>query len=67
MGLGWDSVLRLAAVAVLVMVVLSAVFYFVFQTVGYDSYWLSVTLIAFILLFIILIVVWRIMSKKLAL
>lgn len=64
MGLGWDSVLKLAAVAALVMIFLQAVFYFVFQTVGYDSYWLSITLVAFILVFVILIIAWRIVSKR---
>jgi hypothetical protein len=67
MGLGWDSVLKLAAVGVLVMIALQVIFYFIFQNIGYDSYWLSLNLIAFILVFIIVVIAWRIIPKKLAL
>ena len=64
MGLGWDSVLKLAAVGVLLIIALQLIFYFIFQNVGYDSYWLSLTLIAFILILIIVIIIWRILPKK---
>jgi hypothetical protein len=67
MGLGWDSVLKLAAFGVLVMIILQVIFYFVFQHIGYDSYWLSISIIAFILVFIIFIVAWRIVARKLTL
>ena len=63
MGLGWDSVFKLAAIAALVMIVLTAIFYFVFQTIGYNSYWLSINLIAFILVFIAILVLLRILKK----
>ena len=65
MGLGWDSVLKLAAVGVLLIIALQLIFYFIFQNVGYNSYWLSLTLIAFILILIIVIIIWRILPKKL--
>jgi hypothetical protein len=64
MGLGWDSVLKLAAVAAFVMIVLSVVFYFVFENIGYDSYSLSILLVFSILTFIVIRIVWRIVTKK---
>ena len=64
MGMGWDSVLKLAAVGALVIIVLQVIFYFVFQIIGYDSYWLSITLTVFIPVFIILRIAWRITTKK---
>jgi hypothetical protein len=67
MVLGWDSVLKLAAVGAFVMIALQVIFYFIFQNIGYDSYWLSLNLIAFILVFIIVVIAWRIIPKKLAL
>jgi hypothetical protein len=67
MGLGWDSVLKLAAVGVLIMIALQLIFYFVFQNIGYDSYLLSLNLVAFILVLIIFIIAWRIIPKKLTL
>ena len=63
MGLEWDSVLKLAAFAALVMIGLTVIFYFVFQAIGYNSYWLSINLIAFILVFIVILVLWRIPKK----
>ena len=64
MVLGWDSVLKLAAVGAFVLLALSAVLFFVFQNIGYDSYLLSVILIISILAFIILRIVWRVTTKK---
>jgi uncharacterized membrane protein len=61
--MGWDTVLKLAAVGVCVMVVLQVIFYFVFQIIGYDSFWFSVTLIASVLVFIVLLVLWRVLRK----
>jgi len=61
--MGWDTVLKLAAVGVCVMVVLQVIFYFVFQIIGYDAFWLSVTLIASVLVFIVLLVLWRVLRK----
>ena len=65
MGLGWDSVLKLSAVTVLTMITLQLVFYFVFQNIGYDAYLLSLNLVAFILVFIVVLIIWRIIPKKL--
>jgi uncharacterized membrane protein len=42
---------------------LQVVFYFIFQIIGYDSFWLSVTLIASVLVFIVLLVLWRVLRK----
>jgi len=47
------------------MIALQFIFYFVFQNVGYDSYLLSLNLIAFILVLIIFIIAWRILPRKL--
>jgi len=62
MGLGWESVLKLAAVGAFVMFALSAVLFFVFQNIGYDSYLLSIVSIISILVFIILRTIW--LAKK---
>lgn len=61
--IGWDSVLKLAAVAALLMVFLSVIFYILFQNVGYDSFWLSITNIAAILVLGLIVVLWRILKK----
>jgi len=61
--MGWDTVLKLAALCVCIMVTLQVVFYFIFQIIGYDSFWLSVTLIASVLVFIVLLVLWRVLRK----
>jgi uncharacterized membrane protein len=60
---GWDTVLKLAAVGVCVMVALQVIFYFVFQIIGYDSFWLSITLIASVLIFVAILVSWRVLKK----
>jgi len=64
MGLGWDSVLKMAAVGTLILIIFQVIFYFIFQNIGYDSYLLGVTLTACILVFIILRIVWRVATKK---
>ncbi len=64
MGLGWDSVLKLAAVGVLIMIALQVIFYFIFQNIGYDSLRLSIGLSVFILAIICLNLALRIMRKK---
>jgi len=61
--MGWDTVLKLGALGVCIMVILQVVFYFIFQIIGYDSFWLSVTLIASVLVFIVLLVLWRVLRK----
>jgi 4-amino-4-deoxy-L-arabinose transferase-like glycosyltransferase len=65
MGVAWDSVLKLAAFGVVVMIILQVAFYFIFQDLGYDSYLLGITLIVSILIVIIIIFVWRIFKNKL--
>jgi hypothetical protein len=62
MGLGWDSVLKMAAVGAFVMLALSTVLFFIFQNIGYDSYLLSIILIISILAFIVLRIIWS--AKK---
>jgi len=62
-NMGWDTVLKLGALGVCIMVTLQVVFYFIFQIIGYDSFWLSVTLIASVLVFIVLLVLWRVLRK----
>ena len=66
MGLGWDSVLKLAAFGVVVIIILQVVFFFILQNIGYDSYLLNISLISFILIFIILIISWRFLIKRLS-
>jgi hypothetical protein len=61
-----DTVFKLFAWAVLVMVVLQVVFYFVFQAIGYDSFLLSVTLVVSILVLFAVLISWRIMKKSVA-
>ena len=60
----WASVFKLAAFAAGVMVVLQLVFYVVFEIIGYDSYLLSITLIASLIVAILLLVLWNIFKKK---
>lgn len=62
-NMGWDTLLKLGALGVCIMVTLQVVFYFIFQIIGYDSFWLSVTLIASVLVFIVLLVLWRVLRK----
>jgi len=50
----WESVLKLAAFAAGVMVALQLIFYVVFEIIGYDSYLLSITLIATLIVAIML-------------
>jgi uncharacterized membrane protein len=59
----WDIVLKLAALAVCIMVALQVIFYFVFQIIGYNSFWLSITLIASVLVFIVLLLSWKVVKK----
>ena len=61
MGLGWDSVLKLGAFGVLVMVALSLLFYF-FAT-SHDSFWISIILIVLVLFVIVVLVSWRALKK----
>jgi hypothetical protein len=64
--MGFDAVLKLLAWGILVAVVLQVIFYFVFQAIGYDSFLLSVTLIASVLVGFAVLFAWRIMKKAVA-
>ena len=61
--LGWDIVLKLGAFGLCLMVAMQVLFYFVFQLVGYDAFWLSTTLIMSVVAFILLLVLWRVLRK----
>ena len=65
MGWDWDSGLKNAAIVALVMIALSAVLYLIFQTIGYDSYFLRINLIVMTLILVVTLVLWRILKKKL--
>ena len=60
---GWDTVLKLAAVGVCIMIALQVIFHFVFQIIDYNSFLLSITLIVAVLLILIVLFVWRILKK----
>ena len=57
------TLLKFAAWGVIVAVVLQVIFYFVFQTIGYDSYLLSITLIVSVIIAILLLVGWKALKK----
>ena len=61
--MGFDAVLKLVAWGILVAVTLQVTFYFVFQLIGYDSFLLSLTLIASLLTGFAVLVVWRVLKK----
>jgi Na+/melibiose symporter-like transporter len=58
-----DTVLKHLAWITCVMVVLQVIFYFVFQIIGYNSFLLSITLIASVLVCLIVLFVWRVLKK----
>jgi hypothetical protein len=58
-----DTVLKHLAWITCIMVVLQVIFYFVFQIVGYDSFLLSVTLIASVLVAFTVLFVWRVLKR----
>jgi high-affinity Fe2+/Pb2+ permease len=57
------TLLKFAAWGVIVAVALQVIFYFVFQTIGYDSYLLSITLIVSVIIAILLLVGWKALKK----
>ena len=57
------SVLKLAAYGVIIAVVLQIIFYFVFQLIGRDSFLLSITLIASVIVGILLLIIWNGLKK----
>lgn len=61
--MSWNTVLKLAAWAACLMVALQILFYFVLQAVGYDSFWLSVTLIGSVLAFIAILISWQVLKN----
>ena len=58
-----DTVIKLAAWGVYVMVVLQVVFHVVFQVIGYDSLLLSITLVASAVVVLIVFGIWRFLKK----
>ncbi len=54
-----NSVFKLAGWGVIVIVVLSVIFYFVIQLVGPDSFLLSITLIVSVIIGILLLIGWN--------
>ena len=61
--MGFDAVLKLVAWGILVAVALQVAFYLVFQLIGYDSFLLSLTLVASLLTGFAVLVVWRVLKK----
>jgi len=61
--MGEASVLKLAAYGVIIAVVLQVIFYFVFQLIGRDSFLLSITLIASVIVGILLLIIWNGLKK----
>jgi len=61
--MGVASVLKLAAYGVILAVVLQVIFYFVFQLIGRDSFLLSITLIASVIVGILLLIIWNGLKK----
>jgi len=61
--MGEASVLKLAAYGVIIAVVLQIIFYFVFQLIGRDSFLLSITLIASVIVGILLLIIWNGLKK----
>ena len=58
-----DTVLKHLAWITCIMVVLQVIFYFVFQIIGYNSFLLSVTLIASVLVALTVLFAWRVLKK----
>jgi len=59
-----ETVFKLVAWAIVVAVVLQVIFYFVFQTIGYDSYLLGVTLIVSVIIGFLSLVVWNAVKSR---
>lgn len=66
MGLRWDSVLKLGAFGVIIIIILQITFFFILQNIGYASYLLNISLIIFIFIFIVLLIAGRFVTKKLS-
>ena len=62
-----DTVIKLAAWGIYVMVVLQVIFHFVFRAIGYDSLVLSITLVTSIIVFLFMVAVWKFLKKHIEL
>ena len=62
MGLGWDSVLKLGAFGACLMIAILAISLFV--GVSYDSFWFSVQITIAVLLFILILISWRTLKRR---
>ena len=58
-----DTVIKLAAWGIYVMVVLQVIFHLVFRAIGYDSLVLSITLVTSIVVFLVMVAVWKFLKK----
>jgi hypothetical protein len=61
--MSFATVLKLAVWAICVAVALQVIFYFVFQVIGYNPYFLSITLIGSLVAAILLLIGWRILKR----
>ena len=60
------TLLKLAAWGAIVAVAMQIIFYFVFQMIGYDSFLLSMTLIASLVAAILLLAGWALLKRAVA-
>ena len=63
MKLMWESVLKLVIVGVFVLITSQVILYAVFPD-SYDPHWLSITILACILVLIVFRLVWRVATKR---
>jgi high-affinity Fe2+/Pb2+ permease len=57
------TALRLAAWGICVAIALQVIFYFVFQTIGYNSFLLSLTLLISFVVALLIFVGWRTLKR----
>lgn len=57
------TVLKLAVWGICVAIALQVIFYFIFQVIGYNSYLLSMTLLASLVVAVLLLVGWIILKR----
>ena len=60
-----DTILKIAVWGICVAIALQVVFYFVFQTIGYNPFLLVVTLIASVLAVLVVLLVWNTVRRRL--
>jgi hypothetical protein len=60
------TLLKLAAWGAIVAVAMQIIFYFIFQMIGYDSFLLSITLIALLVVAISLLAGWALLKRAVA-